>query len=56
LVPALTLIPTVIVMFFLAIMSFELLHGMWGYRQPAKVSGGVVRWVADLCQQELPKD
>jgi hypothetical protein len=54
--PALVLIPCVILMFLVGIMGFELLHGMWGYRQPGKVSGVVVKGLSDLFGAELPKD
>jgi hypothetical protein len=36
------------VMFLLALMSFELLHGMWGYHQPTKVASPVVHMVGGL--------
>src|SRR5262249_52101767 len=35
-VPALFLVPCVLVMFVLGLMSFELLHSMWGYKQTYK--------------------
>jgi excisionase family DNA binding protein len=43
--PMLVMIPCVILMFFLGIMSFEVLHTMWGYHQPAKPVSPVVNTV-----------
>jgi excisionase family DNA binding protein len=54
--PAAVMIPCVIVMFLVGIMGFEVLHGMWGYRQPGKVSGVIVRAFADMFGAEMPKD
>lgn len=54
--PALVMLPCVIVMFLVGIMGFELLHGMWGYRQPYKVSGPVVRGISEMFVSDLPKD
>jgi hypothetical protein len=56
LLPILTLAPTVLLMFIVGLMSFELIHGMWGYRQPHKVSGVVVKSLSGLFGAELPKD
>jgi hypothetical protein len=47
---------SVLVMFLLGLMSFELLHGMWGYHQPNKVSSPVVRAVAGMFGAELPAE
>jgi len=46
------------VLFLLGLMSFELLHGMWGYRQPTAVSSPVVRMFSGLFydQKDLPTD
>jgi hypothetical protein len=46
---------TLLFMFFVSIMSYELLHSMWGYHAPVKVAGGFVRTVAEQFG-ELPKD
>lgn len=54
--PAGFLIPGAVVLLLVAMMGFELLHGMWGYRQPGKVSGLVVRGLSDMFGAELPKD
>jgi hypothetical protein len=45
-------------MFLLGLMSFELLHGMWGYHQPTKVASPVVHMVSGLFydQKDLPTD
>jgi hypothetical protein len=53
--PAIMLIPTVILLFFLGIMSFEVLHTSWGYHQPTKVVSPVVRtvsgWFTDVSNE-----
>ncbi len=46
---------TLVFMFFVTIMSYELLHSMWGYHAPVKVAGGFVRTVGEWFG-ELPKD
>ena len=56
LLPVLTLVPTALLMFIVGLMSFELIHGMWGYRQPYKVSGAVVKTFSGIFGAELPKD
>jgi len=43
-------------MLLVGMMGFELLHSMWGYRQPAKVSGPIVRFFSDTFGADLPKD
>jgi hypothetical protein len=43
LVPALLLIPCVLAMFLIALMSFELLHSMWGYNQAYKPTGAILK-------------
>ena len=41
--PALLLIPTVLVMFFVGLLAFELAGTMWNYRQPGHTTGfGIV--------------
>jgi hypothetical protein len=42
------LIFSVLVMFVLGIMSFELVRGMWGYHQPNKVSSLLLKSVGGL--------
>lgn len=39
-----------------ALMAFELLHGMWGYHQNYKTTGFVVRSLADMFTDGLPKE
>ena len=52
--PAVVLIPTVVVMMLVGLMSFELLRSMWGYQAPSK-SGMLVRFFAQQFG-DLPKD
>ena len=42
------LIFSVIVMFLVSVMGFELVRGMWGYRQPNKVSSLLIRSIGGL--------
>ena len=51
-----TLLVSVLVMFFVGLMSFELLHGMWGYRQPYKVPSMVIRGVGGMLPWVDSKD
>jgi hypothetical protein len=51
-----TLLVSVLVMFFVGLMSFELLHGMWGYRQPYKVPSMVIRGVGGMLPWVEAKD
>jgi len=55
-----TLMISTLVMFFVAIMSFELLHGMWSYHQPNKASNVVIRavgtFVPTIDAKDLEKD
>jgi hypothetical protein len=37
-----------------AIMSFELLHGMWGYKQPYKPTAFVTKTFAELFGNKVP--
>lgn len=54
--PGLVLLPCVAVMFLTGIMAFELLHSMWGYHSPSKPSAPLVRFVAEMFGNELPKE
>lgn len=54
--PALVLFPCVIILFILGLMSFELVRGMWGYKQPYKPTAFMVRGICDLLGFELPKE
>jgi hypothetical protein len=51
----LLLLPTTLVMGFLAILSFELLHSMWGYNQPYKPTGAILKPLADALPGEDQK-
>jgi len=46
--PAAVLIPTVMVMFFVGLMGYELLRSMWGYQAGAPVSGSIVRTIGGM--------
>ena len=54
--PAIVLLPTVFVMALVGLMGFELLHSMWGYQQPYKPTGGLVRLIAETFGDKLPVD
>jgi hypothetical protein len=56
--PAVLLFPTVLVLFFVGLMSFELVQGMWGYHRPVKVTKPVIDTVARMFDSDnsLPKD
>jgi hypothetical protein len=53
--PALVLIPTVVIMLLAGLMSFELLRSMYGYATPSKPSGMLVRFFAQQFG-DMPKD
>ncbi len=53
--PAIVMLPCVLVMSLLAIMAFELLHDMWGYKQSYKPTGVLIRPIASMFA-ELPPD
>jgi hypothetical protein len=53
--PALVLIPTVVIMLLVGLMSFELLRSMYGYVAPSKPSGMLVRFFAQQFG-DVPKD
>jgi hypothetical protein len=44
------------VMVLVGLMGFELLRGMWGYEQPYKPTGGLVRFFAETFGDKLPTD
>ncbi|HEV3259342.1 MAG TPA: helix-turn-helix domain-containing protein [Gemmataceae bacterium] len=52
--PAAFMLPCVLVMFVVALMSFELIHDMWGYRQPYQPTSFVTRGVAGVFGVEMP--
>jgi excisionase family DNA binding protein len=54
--PAIIMIPCVIVMFLLTFMSFELLHDMWGYRSASKASAVLLKPVCSMLGVDLPPD
>jgi excisionase family DNA binding protein len=56
--PALVLLPCVIVLFLVTLMSFELIQGMWGYHRSARVPGLIVNPLAKMIAGEdsVPKD
>jgi hypothetical protein len=45
-VPAIFLIPCVLLMFLISLMSFEMLHSLIGYEPASQPSGALVKWVA----------
>jgi hypothetical protein len=54
--PTLLMLPCAIVMILVGLMSYELLHSMWGYHQPHQSTGIVVRNLAGLFTDDLPKE
>lgn len=54
--PTIFLLPGVVVMFLLGLMTFELLNGMWGYKQPYKPTGLIIRPIAEMFGAEFPND
>lgn len=54
--PMIFLLPGVVVMFLLGLMTFELLHGMWGYKQPYKPTGLIIKPIAEMFGAEFPND
>lgn len=46
--PAILMVPTLLVLFLGGLMAYELLHTVWGYQQSNKPSTPLVNWVADL--------
>jgi hypothetical protein len=52
--PVIGLAPCVLFMALVAIMSFELLHGMWGYKQPYKPTAFVTKTFAELFGNKVP--
>jgi len=54
-VPAILLFPTVIVLFVVGLMAFELVQGMWGYHRSTKVGTPVIKAIAGMFE-DLPKD
>jgi len=54
--PAVVMIPCVLVMSLVGLMGWELLHGMWGYQQPGKVASPIVRSLAEMIGEKLPPE
>jgi hypothetical protein len=56
--PALVLLPCVILLFLVGLMGFELVQGMWGYQQGGRLTGPVTQGIAKifLDKDALPKD
>jgi len=56
--PAVVMLPCVIVMLLAGLMGYELIHSMVGYQQPGKVSGPLSEALAKMLpwDVELPKD
>lgn len=54
--PAILMVPTVLVMLVLGLMAFELVHGMWGYRQNYQPTGLVVEGISKMVGVELPPE
>jgi hypothetical protein len=52
--PAIFLIPTVIVLFLVGLMSFEMVHGMWGYKKSSPVGSLLVHKLAKQFDSSLP--
>ena len=54
--PAILLFPTVIVLFVVGLMGFELVRGMWGYHRPSPVGRPVIDTIArTFVDDTLPK-
>jgi hypothetical protein len=55
--PAILMIPCVLLMFAITLMSFELLHTMWGYNQTYRPTGPILKLVtpSDLLPDEAKK-
>lgn len=53
--PVFMLFPTVIVLFLVGIMGFEVLRSMWGYQRPTAVGKPVIDFIARQIDDSLPK-
>jgi excisionase family DNA binding protein len=53
--PAIFMLPCVIVLFIVGLVGFEMLQGMWGYRQSSGASGTMARALASMLSMDLPK-
>jgi excisionase family DNA binding protein len=54
--PALVLLPCVILLIVIGLMGFELIQGSWGFHKPAKVTSLVVDPIARMFDDTLPKE
>src|SRR5262249_5761554 len=54
--PAIVLTLSLIFLFVVGFMGFELIRGMWGYRQPTKVTGQLVDGISRIFTDDLPKE
>jgi hypothetical protein len=54
--PAIALIPCVIVMFLVTLVGYEMVKGMWGFHRGTGVSSAIARPLAELMGQDLPKE
>ncbi len=55
--PALVMLPCVIVLFFVGLIGFELAQGMWGYHKGTKVTGMLIHPLAkSLIDDKLPEE
>jgi excisionase family DNA binding protein len=52
--PALVMLPCTILLFVVALMSFELIQGMWGYHRGTKVSNLIIHPIAKMFDDTLP--
>lgn len=53
--PTLMLMPTVVVLFLVGLMAFEMIRGMWGYHRGTKVSDLILRPIAKMVDDKLPE-
>ncbi len=53
--PAILLFPTVMVLFVVGLMGFELVRGMWGYHRPSPVGKPLIDAIARQVDDTLPK-
>jgi excisionase family DNA binding protein len=54
--PAVLLFPTVIVLFFVGLMGYEMIQGMWGYHRSTKVGKPIIDAVARMIDDTIPKE
>lgn len=52
--PAVVLLPSMILVFMGGLMSFEMVRGMWGYHQPSKPGNMLVSTIADTLGMKVP--